>query len=115
MSFTIARNDKNADLYLRAREIKAQIAVLEAEYQRLAATLAAAPSEVGKVEVEGIGSFVVSENNTYDETVMRETLSPGQVRRCSVSRLDKATVKRLYPDVYAAAKRTLGRKVTIGG
>lgn len=112
---TISRESKTADLYLRAREVKMQIAVLEAELANLTAVLASTPPEVGKVEVEGIGSYVVSENNTYDETTIRESLTPGQVKRCSVAKLDKAVVKRLYPDVYAAAKRTIGRKVTIGG
>lgn len=98
-------------------EVKAldvEIARLQAERATRVAVLAAeADHQPGKVNLDA-GSFTVRENNTYDEAVMRENLLPGQVKRCTVPRLDKATVKRLYPAVYAAAKRNNGVSVTIG-
>lgn len=98
-------------------EVKAldvEIARLQAERATRVAILAAeAGHQPGKVSLDA-GHFTVRENNTYDEAVMRENLLPGQVRRCTVPKLDKATVKRLYPAVYAAAQRKNGVSVTIG-
>jgi hypothetical protein len=97
-----------------ANALKAEIDRLTAEYRARTALLATlVGNATGKHSTES-GSFTVSENNTYDEAAMREALSPGQVRRCSVARLDKAAVKRLYPAVYAAAKRENGVKVSLG-
>ena len=111
---TVSPTDHAAVVYARAKNRAALIADLNAEQAADLAVLACLPPQTGKVEVEGLGSFTVSENNTYDETTMREALSPGQVRRCSVAKFDKGAAKRLYPDVYLASKRALGRKVTLG-
>lgn len=98
-------------------EVKAldvEIARLQAERATRVAILAAeANHKPGKVDLDA-GSFTVRENNTYDEKVMRENLLPGQVKRCTVPKLDKATVKRLYPNVYAMAQRKNGVSVSIG-
>lgn len=59
------------------------------------------------------GTFTVSENNVYDKDAILAALSPGQVKRCSVLRLDNPTVKRLYPDAYAGAKVNKGHKVSV--
>lgn len=105
---------KTHTLLAEANAIKAEIARLERELrirtEALAASVGNAP---GKVTTES-GSFTVRENNTYDEAVMRENLLPGQVRRCTVPKLDKAAVKRLYPAVYEKAKRQNGVSVTLG-
>src|SRR5690606_11421240 len=86
------------------KAIDAEIARLQAERATRVTILAKEANEKpGKVTLEN-GSFTVRENNTYDEKVMRDNLLPGQVRRCTVPKLDKATVKRLYPNVYAMAK-----------
>lgn len=108
-------NVTHADKVLaEARAIKAEIARLEAELATRTAMLAAeAGQNPGKHDLPS-GSFTVRENNTYSEDAMRDALLPGQVKRCSVTRLDKATVKRLYPEVYAAAKQPRGVSVTIG-
>lgn len=98
-------------------EVKAldvEIARLQSERANRVAILAAeADNTPGKVNLDA-GSFTVRENNTYDENVMRENLLPGQVKRCTVPKLDKATVKRLYPAVYAMAQKKNGVSVTIG-
>lgn len=95
------------------KAIDAEIATLQAERKTRIDALARMAGATGKVVLD-TGSFTVSENNTYDEAAMRAALLPGQVRRCTVPRLDKAAVKRLYPSVYAAAKRQNGVKVSIG-
>lgn len=98
-------------------EVKAldsEIARLQAERATRVALLAAeAGQKPGKVTLDA-GSFTVRENNSYSEDDMKAALSPGQIRRCSVSRLDKQAVKRLYPHVYNAAKKQNGVSVTIG-
>lgn len=98
-------------------EVKAldsEIARLQSERANRVAILAAeAGHNPGKVSLDN-GSFTVRENNTYDENVMRENMLPGQVKRCTVPKLDKATVKRLYPNIYAMAKKANGVSVTIG-
>ena len=105
---------KTDTLLAEARAIKAEIARLEKELKVRTDALASAVGYTpGKHETDE-GPFTVRENNTYDEDAMREALLPGQVRRCTVPRLDKATVKRLYPKVYEAAKRPNGFAVTIG-
>ena len=68
---------------------------------------------VGTHTLDSGSSFTVSENNTYDEDVIRSLLSPGQIRRVSKTVLDKSVVKRLYADVHAAAKVARGFKVTL--
>ncbi len=105
----------------RANKVLAEVKALDKEIARLQAersirvdTLAAeAGHNPGKVTLD-TGSFTVRENNTYNEDDMRAALLPGQVKRCTVPKLDKATVKRLYPAVYAAAKRQNGVSVSIG-
>lgn len=105
----------------RATTALAEVKAIDAEIARLQAERAArveilakeAGERPGKVTLDN-GSFTVRENNTYDEKVMRENLLPGQVRRCTVPKLDKATVKRLYPEVYAMAKVNRGVSVAIG-
>lgn len=105
---------KTDTLLAEARAIKAEMARLEKELKvRTDALASAVGFRPGKVETAE-GSFTVRENNTYDEAVMRENLLPGQVRRCTVPKLDKATVKRLYPNVYAMAQKKNGVSVTIG-
>lgn len=97
-----------------ARAIKRSIAALESELATHLAYLAAyAAQEVGTVRLDGGDKYVVREANTYDEGVMRAQLKPGQVARCSVTKLDKPTVKRLYRDVYDAAKKNNGLSVII--
>lgn len=104
---------KTQTLLAEANAIKAEIARLEGELKvRTVALAASVGNTPGKVETE-TGSFTVRENNTYDEKVMRENLLPGQIRRCTVPKLDKATVKRLYPEVYAKAKVSKGVSVTL--
>lgn len=105
---------KTDTLLAEARAIKSEIARLEKELKVRTEALASAVRNVpGKHETDE-GSFTVRENNTYDEAVMRANLLPGQVRRCSTLRLDKAAVKVHYPAVYAAAQRKNGVSVTIG-
>ena len=98
-------------------EVKAldvEIARLQAERANRTAILAAeAGHNPGKVTLD-TGTYTVRENNTYDEDTMRANLLPGQVKRCTVPKLDKAAVKRLYPGVYAQAKQNKGVSVTIG-
>lgn len=105
---------KTDTLLAEARAIKAEIARLEGELKVRTEALAAAVRNAPGKHVTDEGSFTVRENNTYDEAVMRENLLPGQVRRCTVPKLDKAAVKRLYPAVYAKAQRKNGVSVTIG-
>jgi hypothetical protein len=105
---------KTHTILAEANAIKAEIARLQDELSKRTAMLAAAVGNSTGKHVTENGSFTVSENNTYDEAAMRALLLPGQAQRCSVSRLDKATVKRLYPDVYSRAKRNNGVKVSLG-
>ena len=111
MTVSLSKTDT---LLAEARAIKAEIARLEKELKVRTEALASAVRNVpGKHETDE-GSFTVRENNTYSEDAMRAALLPGQVRRCTVPKLDKAAVKRLYPAVYAGAKRQNGVSVTIG-
>lgn len=105
---------KNNVLLAEVKAIDTEIAKLQAHRAAKVASLAASVRNMpGKVILD-TGSFTVSENNTYDEAVMRENMLPGQVRRCTVPKLDKATVKRLYPAVYAKAQKKNGVKVSVG-
>lgn len=69
----------------------------------------------GQHVVSGVGSFTVSENNTYPEAAIVAQLSPGQVRRVSVSKVSNAVVAKLYPAVYANAQKRNGYKVSLKG
>lgn len=98
-------------------EVKAlDVAIAKLQAERATRTTMLANmvgNQPGKVSLDE-GHFTVSENNVYSEDTMRANLLPGQVRRCTVPKLDKATVKRLYPAVYAQAKENRGVKVSIG-
>lgn len=89
-----------------------QIASLQAERDIHVQALRTAAPDTGKFTFDA-GSVTVSADNTYEESVIRSLLNPGQVKRCEVRKLDKSVVKALYPDVYAAAKRERGRKVSV--
>ncbi len=67
---------------------------------------------MGKKETPA-GSFTLAENNTYPEDAVRALLTDGQAKRCEVRKLDNKIVKALYPEVYEAAKKTNGVKVTV--
>lgn len=98
-----------------AQKAKRDIDFMQMELNLFTAALAQrAMNTPGKHIVGTVGSYTVSENNTYDEMTIRAQLSPGQVKRCTVPKLDKAVVKRLYPAVYDAAKKNNGVKVSIG-
>lgn len=98
----------------KALKLKAQIATLQAELSEQTAALAdLVDNQTGQHIVPGVGSFTVSENNTYPTDVIKAQLSPGQVKRVSVLKVDNAVVKRLYPEAYAAAKQTNGVKVSV--
>lgn len=105
---------KTDTMLAEARAIKAEIARLEGELKVRTDALASAVGNTPGKHTTDEGSFTVRENNTYSEDDMRANLLPGQVRRCTVPKLDKATVKRLYPAVYSAAQRKNGVSVTIG-
>lgn len=111
---TVLTHPAAQSLLRLAQEAKARIAADQAnlaEYTRLLAD--AVHNETGTHTVQGVGDFVVSENNTYDKGVMEASLLPGQVKRCLSSSLDGQVVKRLYPDAYKAAKQSNGYKVTV--
>lgn len=110
----INANTVTADEYREAVALKAQIEADTARLAVLTASLADATG-VGTHTINGGGSFNVSENNTYDQDVMRKALKPGQIKRCEVRKMDNALVKTLYPHVHAAAKVTRGLKVTLKG
>lgn len=98
-----------------ALRIKKELAYKKAELDLLTAKLAErALNTPGKHVVGTVGSYTVSENNTYDQTVITANLSPGQIRRCTVPKLDNSVVAKLYPQAYAAAKKNNGVKVSIG-
>lgn len=59
------------------------------------------------------GTVTVSENNVYDTDAIVAALSPGQVKRCTKAVVDKAVVKRLYPEAYNGAKENRGYKVSV--
>lgn len=103
-------------LYTEAQMLRAERERIDREYRTRTTALAAMVGDQSGqhtvVSGDTIGTFTVSENNTYDADQMVATLKPGQVRRCSKWVLDKSVVKRLYPAVYAAAKRPNGVKVT---
>lgn len=103
-----------ANLVAEVKAIDKEIARLTAEKRIRTEALAASVGNTPGKRVTESGTFTVAESNTYSEDAMRAALSPGQVRRVSKSVLDKPTVKRLYPEVYAAAKVPNGVKVTIG-
>jgi hypothetical protein len=100
-------------IHAEANALKLEIARLQAELSTRTAILAGLVGNVSGRHSTDAGSFTVSENNEYSEEVMRANLKPGQVVRCEKRILDKAVVKRLYPDVYAAAKNNKGVKVTL--
>lgn len=113
MTVSLAKNSL-ASVVAEANALKLEIARLNGELAERNAYLAKAVGEVTGRHLTEAGSFTVSENNTYSEDAMRANMLPGQVKRCSVSKLDKAAVKRLYPEVYSAAKQPHGVKVTLG-
>jgi hypothetical protein len=87
---------------------------IDAETRVLTAELARRKGEVsGTYTVDGVGSFTISENNTYPEENIVAALTPGQVKRCEVRKVSNALVKSLYPAVYVAAKKSNGFKVAI--
>lgn len=111
---TVLNSVEAKTMLATARALKARIEADAANLRDLTNRLSAmVGDEPGTHEVEGVGAFVVSPNNTYEADVMSAALLPGQRKRCMTASLDKAVVKRLYPDVYAAAKRTNGTKVTV--
>lgn len=87
--------------------------IADAQAERKTLTDALADYGTGRHVVEGVGTFTVSESNTYPKEAIESMLSPGQVKRVSKAVIDGAVVKRLYPDVYAAVKRTNGFKVAV--
>lgn len=93
-------------------DLDKEIAWRQAERAIHIEALRQALPETGKVTTES-GSVTVSEDNEYQESVMRSLLTPGQQKRCEVRKWDNKVVKALYPDVYAAAKRLRGRKVFV--
>ena len=107
-------NNANVARFVRAAaEAKAKRDQAEADYRKALDTLVTVLDEVpGTYNVNGM-VVNLAENNTYDASEMEAALKPGQVQRCSKRMLDKAVVKRLYPEVYNAAKRTNGVKVTL--
>lgn len=107
------QNINAASVHAEALALKAEIARLEGELKTRTAILAGIAGHTPGRHSTETGSFTIRENNTYSEDDMRDALLPGQVRRCSVMRLDKAAVKRLYPAVYAAAQRKNGVSVTL--
>lgn len=109
-------NVTNANVARFARAVadaKARRDQAEADYRKAIDTLTTVLGDIpGTYNINGI-VVNVAENNTYDAAKMEAALKPGQVQRCSKRVLDKAVVKRLYPEVYNAAKRTNGVKVTL--
>lgn len=93
-------------------DLDKQIALLQAERNIHIEALRKAVPTTGKTTLDA-GSVTISEDNAYDEGVMRSLLTPGQQKRCEVRKWDNKVVKALYPDVYAAAKRERGRKVSV--
>lgn len=107
-------NNANVARFARAVvDAKAKRDQAEADYRKALDTLITVMGEVpGTYNINGI-IVNLAENNTYDASEMEAALKPGQVQRCSKRVLDKAVVKRLYPAVYEAAKKTNGVKVTL--
>jgi hypothetical protein len=95
-----------------ARILDRQIAKLQAE-RKAHLSIVEPLVETGRHTVEGQDPFTVSENNVYDEAVIRASLKPGQLRRVSILKVDKPSVKRLYPDAYNGAKDNRGVKFTL--
>lgn len=95
------------------RILDAEIAILKAQREAHINIITPLITETGRQTVEGQKPFTVSENNTYDEAVILASLKPGQVRRVSILKVDKPTVKRLYLPVYNSAKVNHGLKFTI--
>lgn len=108
-----ARGSVVATNITNVRLLDQQIAILKAQRDAHISLITPLITETGRQTVEGQDPFTVSENNVYDEAVILASLKPGQVRRVSVSKVDKPTVKRLYPAVYNGAKETRGLKFTI--
>ena len=110
---TTIHNQRGASVAVEAiSDIDSQIAVLQASRSGWVEVLIGSTEGTGAITIDGT-KVTFSENNVYSEDIMREGLLPGQVRRCSVLKLDKATVKRLYPSVYETAKENRGRKVSV--
>lgn len=87
--------------HAEALRLKAQIDALTVEFKTHTAILATAGS--GKHQTDH-GTFLVSENNTYDEDQIVQALSKGQFMKVSERKLSKPLVKILYPKIYEAAK-----------
>jgi hypothetical protein len=93
---------------------KRRIEALDSETRVLTAELARRKGEVsGTYTVDGVGTFTISENNTYPEEAIVAALTPGQVKRCEVRKVSNALVKANYPAVYAAARKANGFKVAV--
>lgn len=71
-----------------------------------------AEAGTGKHETEN-GFFTVSENNTYDASVIRSLLSPSEQALCLEAKWSNARAKVLFPEVYLSAKVENGYKVSI--
>lgn len=103
-----------SEMLAEALSLKAEIAVATANLKALTDALAeSVGNESGKHIVAGVGYFTISENNTYPEAAIRAALTPGQAKRCEVRKISNSLVSTLYPEVYAAAKRNNGVKVSI--
>ena len=98
-------SDNTHIILAEARAIQAEIVRLQAELKVRTTALAASVGDAPGKHTTSNGTFTVSENNTYDEEAMRAALLPGQVRRCSKMRLDKAMVKQ---EAWAAAINSSG-------
>ena len=67
----------------------------------------------GKHNVPGIGTFTISDNNTYDGDAFMAGLRPGQQRLVTSRMLDRNKAKSVYPKAWEAVKVNRGRKVSI--
>lgn len=104
----------DAQVLSAAIRIKAEMDYKKAELDTVTADLARrVGNESGTYRVEGVGSYTISENNTYPEEAIVAALTPGQVKRCEVRKVSNALVKANYPAVYAAAKKANGFKVAV--
>lgn len=98
------------EAHATALSLKEQIEALKLQYHAATDVLAQAGS--GKHYTEH-GSFLVSENNVYDDEVITEALTKGQFMKCSQRKIVKALVKVHFPAVYEAAKERRGWKVSV--
>jgi hypothetical protein len=105
-----ARGSVVAQQVARIRLLDREIESLKAQRQTYVDRITPLITSTGRQTVEGQDPFTVSANNTYNEAVILASLKPGQVKRVSVSKVDKPAVKRLYPEVYEASKVENGVK-----